>query len=203
MELEIKRGEIYFSKLDGGIRPVVIFQNEIANKHSPTCIVIPIISNTKYAKKIPTQVELGTYTGLQKNGAVMCDAIISIRKENILTKIGEILAEDIVKIETAMMITVGINLKENIEIRRKQENIKSNNVDIKSKEYENSIKDYGEQLKAMIDLTTTSYELTKEHYHEFKESNSAKNKYKEWIKSGTIGAIIGVIITGILALISQ
>ena len=91
----INKGEIYYADLDGaigseqsGIRPVLIVQNDIGNKHSPTTIVAPI---TKHEKKIdmPTHVILNNDCGLKQKSIVMLEQIRTIDKYRLKEKIGE------------------------------------------------------------------------------------------------------------------
>jgi len=139
MKPEIKRGEIYWANLDNRIRTVVIFQNEIYNKYSPISIVIPISSMIE--NKLPTHVRIGIDAGLKKESIILCERIIGIDRSSLLTKIGEVSLEDIKKIETAIMIALGINFNENIEIRKKQENPESD-IEINNQEENMNIKEY-------------------------------------------------------------
>lgn len=205
MELEIKRGEIYYANLCsmegliGGIRPVIILQNEVANKYSSICTVIPISTNLS-SHKLPTHIKLDMHTGLTKNSIAICELIMPISKNKLLEKIGMISTKDIVKIETATMLTLGINFKENIMLRKEQE-YNNSNIDINSKEKNDNIEVESEDEYSL----TKEYEvglqdihkLVKCHYDEYKEANSSKNKWKERI----VGGIIGAIISGFLSLI--
>jgi len=73
----IKRGDIFYADLSpvvgseqGGIRPVIIIQNEVANRYSPTVAVLPITSQISKAK-LPTHVEISKGTG-----GISCDSVI-------------------------------------------------------------------------------------------------------------------------------
>ena len=80
--LKIKRGEIYYADLSpvigseqGGIRPVLIIQNDIGNKYSPTVIVAAITSQLSKAK-IPTHIELNSNKyNLPKDSVVLLEQI--------------------------------------------------------------------------------------------------------------------------------
>lgn len=92
---EIKRGEIYFADLNpvrgseqGGIRPVLVIQNDTGNKHSPTIIVAPITSSLEKAK-LPTHVEI-LGKGLSKNSIVLLEQIRTIDKCRISAHIGRL-----------------------------------------------------------------------------------------------------------------
>ena len=78
---DIKRGELYYADLSpvvgseqGGVRPVLIVQNDIGNRYSPTVIVAAITSQINKAK-IPTHIELGTDYGLVKDSVLLLEQI--------------------------------------------------------------------------------------------------------------------------------
>lgn len=113
--VSIKRGETF--NLDfgmvkgseqGGIRPVMIVQNDIGNKYSPTVIVVPFTSQITKAK-LPTHVEVeaGQF-GLTKDSVVLCEQIRTVDKSRLKEKLGEVSDEVISKIEEA--IETSINL---------------------------------------------------------------------------------------------
>lgn len=94
---EIKRGDIFYADLrpvvgseQGGVRPVVIIQNDIGNRYSPTTIVVPLTSKKK--KNIPTHEILTTEDapGLAVDSTVLCECIKSIDKDRIMEKIGKV-----------------------------------------------------------------------------------------------------------------
>lgn len=86
----VKRGEIYYADLSpvvgseqGGLRPVLVIQNDIGNKYSPTVIVIAITSQLTKSK-IPTHVELDAATyGLPKDSVVLSEQIRTIDKQRL------------------------------------------------------------------------------------------------------------------------
>ena len=92
---EIKRGEIYYADLSpvvgseqGGVRPVLIIQNDVGNKYSPTVIVSAITSKIDKAK-IPTHIELkASECGLIKDSVVLLEQIRTIDKKRLKEKIG-------------------------------------------------------------------------------------------------------------------
>lgn len=95
--MEIKRGEIYLADLSpvygseqGGIRPVLVVQNDIGNKYSPTVIVVAITSKLHKAK-LPTHIELKNSAGdLEKDSILLCEQIRTIDKLRLKDKIGEL-----------------------------------------------------------------------------------------------------------------
>ena len=93
----IKRGEIYYADLSpvvgseqGGIRPILIVQNDIGNKYSPTVIVAAITSQINKAR-LPTHIELksGDF-GLQKDSVILLEQLRTLDKKRLKEKVGEI-----------------------------------------------------------------------------------------------------------------
>ena len=100
----IKRGDIYYADLSpvvgseqGGIRPVLIVQNDIGNKYSPTVIIAAITSQINKGK-LPTHVEIGAEDyGLPKDSVILLEQVRTIDKKRLKEKIGY-LSPDIMKI---------------------------------------------------------------------------------------------------------
>ena len=111
----IKRGELYYADLSpvigseqGGVRPVLIVQNDIGNKYSPTIIAAAITSQINKAK-LPTHIELiaGDY-GLQKNSVILLEQLRTLDKKRLKEKIGEITDESMLsKVNNALLISLG------------------------------------------------------------------------------------------------
>ena len=109
---EVKKGQIYFADLNpvkgseqGGIRPVVIIQNDIGNRYSPTVIVAAVTARMK--KKMPTHAKLSSI-GLAKESTVLLEQIRTIDKSRLLTKIGEASQEEMKIIEEALRVSVDV-----------------------------------------------------------------------------------------------
>ncbi|MCC8160398.1 MAG: type II toxin-antitoxin system PemK/MazF family toxin [Oscillospiraceae bacterium] len=93
----VKRGDIYYADLSpvvgseqGGIRPVLIIQNDVGNKYSPTVIAAAITSQINKAK-MPTHIELMAKDyGLNKDSVVLLEQIRTIDKRRLREKIGRI-----------------------------------------------------------------------------------------------------------------
>ena len=117
--MEVIRGDVFFAELDpvigseqGGTRPVVVIQNDIGNKFSPTIVAAITSKDNKHS--LPTHVRVqASNGGLFLNSVVMLEQIRTIDKTRLRSKIGH-LDEDIMqKIEDAMQISLGIkNIKE-------------------------------------------------------------------------------------------
>ena len=109
--IDPKFGELYYAFLVGegsiqnGIRPVLIAQNNVGNKHSPTITVIPITSKNK-AEYLPTHVFVKDYIecGLGTTSTIMVEQIQTIPKNNLQSKIGVIPESYLAKIGQAISI---------------------------------------------------------------------------------------------------
>jgi mRNA interferase MazF len=111
----IKRGDIYYADLSpvvgseqGGIRPVLIVQNDIGNKYSPTVIIAAITSQINKGK-LPTHVEIGAEDyGLPKDSVILLEQVRTIDKKRLKEKIGY-LSPDIMKVvDEAIQISFGL-----------------------------------------------------------------------------------------------
>lgn len=111
---EIKRGDVYYADLSpvvgseqGGVRPVLIVQNNIGNKYSPTIIAAAITSQINKAK-IPTHIELkSAEVGLAKDSVVLLEQLRTLDKRRLKEKIGNV---DVVKmkmIDNALLVSLG------------------------------------------------------------------------------------------------
>jgi mRNA interferase MazF len=115
MTIVVKRGDIFYADLSpvvgseqGGIRPVIIIQNDIGNKYSPTVIVAAITSQINKAK-LPTHVEISSEEyGLNKDSVVLLEQIRTLDKKRLKEKIGHMTKRDMQKVEEALLISVGL-----------------------------------------------------------------------------------------------
>ena len=112
-----KKWEIYYADLSpvkgseqGGFRPVLILQNDVGNKHSPTTIVACITTKVYQKHKIPTHIEItDQLCGLPKNSMVLLEQLRTIDKSRLKNKIGEInLLIDILNIEKGLKVSLGL-----------------------------------------------------------------------------------------------
>lgn len=113
--MSIRRGEIYYADLSpvvgseqGGVRPVLIVQNDVGNKHSPTVIAAAITSQREKAK-LPTHIEvIAEHCGLQRNSIVLLEQIRTIDKQRLREKMGMLDAASMHKIDTALSVSFGL-----------------------------------------------------------------------------------------------
>ena len=94
---KIKRGEIRlcdlgegYGSIQGGVRPVLIVQNNKGNKYSPTALVCPITSKTRYKAKLPTHMVLTKNMGLKQTSLLLTEQIITVNKFSIGRKLTQL-----------------------------------------------------------------------------------------------------------------
>ena len=115
----IKRGELYYADLSpvvgseqGGIRPILIVQNDTGNKYSPTIIAAAITSQLGKAK-LPTHIELNANEfGLMKNSVILLEQIRTLDKRRLKERIGELPKSTMQKVNSALLISLGFNDKD-------------------------------------------------------------------------------------------
>ena len=112
----IKRGDIYYADLrpvvgseQGGVRPVLIIQNDVGNKHSPTVICAAITSKMNKAK-LPTHVELNTRRcAMVKDSVILREQLRTIDKQRLKEKICHIDDELQQRVNDALLISLALN----------------------------------------------------------------------------------------------
>lgn len=116
---DIRRGDVFYACLglvtgseQGGVRPVLIIQNDIGNKYSPTVIVAPITSSLKEKANLPTHAFIPVLegTGLTAISIVLLEQIRTIDKTRLLNRIGCLDADIMDSVNTSICISVGIPL---------------------------------------------------------------------------------------------
>ncbi len=115
MTTVVKRGDIFYADLSpvvgseqGGIRPVIIIQNDVGNKYSPTVIVAAITSQINKAK-LPTHVEISSEAyGLNKDSVVLLEQIRTLDKRRLKEKIGHMTDIDMKKVDDSLLISIGL-----------------------------------------------------------------------------------------------
>lgn len=114
--MNVRRGDIYYADLSpvvgseqGGVRPVLIVQNNIGNKYSPTVIVAAITSQIN-KNKMPTHVEMDAAKyGLAKNSMVLLEQVRTLDKKRLREKIGAADNFFMEKVDRALEISFGLN----------------------------------------------------------------------------------------------
>ena len=114
--MSVKRGEIYYADLSpvigseqGGIRPVLIVQNDVGNRHSPTVIAAAITSRLDKAK-LPTHISLeASSCGLQKDSIVLLEQIRTLDKKRLKDRMGALDASAMNRVDNAISISFGLH----------------------------------------------------------------------------------------------
>ncbi|MBQ2777872.1 MAG: type II toxin-antitoxin system PemK/MazF family toxin [Peptococcaceae bacterium] len=112
---KVKRGDVYYAELDpvigseqGGVRPVLIIQNDVGNQHSPTTIVAAITGQLSKAK-LPTHVDLaGRENGLAKNSVVLVEQVRTIDKSRLKEYICTLDKQIMEQVDQALLISMGL-----------------------------------------------------------------------------------------------
>lgn len=114
MNGEIFRGQVYFTDLGErigseqcGMRPVIIVQNDIGNRNSPTVIVVPISSQIK-KEEMPTHISLKRGFGLDEDSIALCEHVDTIDKQRLLDYVGHVSTFELRHIDRALAISVGL-----------------------------------------------------------------------------------------------
>ena len=113
--MSVKRGEIYYADLSpvvgseqGGVRPVLIVQNDVGNKHSPTVIAAAITSRQD-KNRLPTHIEVqADKCGLARDSIVLLEQIRTIDKKRLGDTMGELDLNSMNKVNTALSISFGL-----------------------------------------------------------------------------------------------
>ena len=114
--MEVHRGEVFYADLSpvvgseqGGVRPVLILQNDVGNRHSPTVIAAAITS--KQAKtRLPTHIQLPASTcGLSRDSIVLLEQIRTLDKHRLRQRAGQITPEDQKRVNQALDVSLGLS----------------------------------------------------------------------------------------------
>lgn len=113
----IKRGDVYLADLgegvgseQHGVRPVMVIQNNVGNKYSPTITVLPITTKIHKSKGLPTHVIINHMGGLDEISAIMVEQISTIDKTKLFTYLGTIPEETMKKdVNKAVCIQLGLS----------------------------------------------------------------------------------------------
>ena len=112
----IRRGDVYYADLrpvigseQGGIRPVLIIQNDVGNAYSTTLIVAAVTSGIEGKFKMPTHYHIGRSCGLYKDSVVLLEQIRTIDKSRIIHYIGQVPKKHMRAIDRALGISVEMN----------------------------------------------------------------------------------------------
>ena len=113
--MNIKRGDIYYADLSpvvgseqGGLRPVLIVQNDVGNRYSPTVIAAAITSRMSKAK-LPTHIDIqGSEAGLTRDSVILLEQIRTIDKKRLKEKMGHLDEHSMSEVDSAIQISFGL-----------------------------------------------------------------------------------------------
>lgn len=113
--MTIRRGEIYYADLSpvvgseqGGVRPVLIVQNDIGNRHSPTVIAAAITSQ-KEKSRLPTHISIDAIDcGLAKDSVVLLEQVRTLDKKRLKERMGELDSSSMNKVNSALSVSFGL-----------------------------------------------------------------------------------------------
>jgi len=113
--LIVKRGDVFYADLSpvvgseqGGVRPVLVIQNDIGNRFSPTVIIAAITAQIQKAK-LPTHVEIEAKShGMEKDSVILLEQIRTIDKQRLTDKITHLDEDTMKKVDEALQISLGL-----------------------------------------------------------------------------------------------
>ncbi|WP_076459123.1 type II toxin-antitoxin system PemK/MazF family toxin [Limosilactobacillus caccae] len=116
VQRKVKRGDVYYADLSpvigseqGGVRPVLILQNDVGNHYSPTVIIAAITAQMQ-KKKMPTHVQLkGADSPLTHDSVILMEQLRTIDKQRLKDKIAHLSPVIMTKVDRALTISVGLN----------------------------------------------------------------------------------------------
>lgn len=114
--MEVKRGEVFYADLSpvvgseqGGTRPVLIIQNDVGNRYSPTVIAAAITSRLD-KNRMPTHINIrGETCGLAKDSVVLLEQMRTLDKRRLHERTGRIAPEDQRRVDEAINVSLGLN----------------------------------------------------------------------------------------------
>lgn len=115
MERNITRGDIFYANLDGtigseqsGIRPVIVVQNDIGNKYSPTTIIVPLTKKVRLKINQPTHFWINPFGNIRFDSIVLTEQIRVIDKSRLKEKIGVMNNKAMQEIDNKILIALGL-----------------------------------------------------------------------------------------------
>ena len=113
--MQLRRGDVFYAQLNpvvgseqGGMRPVLVIQNDIGNQYSPTTIITAITSQIEKAK-LPTHVEIDAKKcGLEKDSVILTEQIRTIDKSRLKQKVSYLDEETMGKVNKAIQVSLGL-----------------------------------------------------------------------------------------------
>lgn len=170
----VKRGDIFYADLgivagceQGGVRPVIVIQNDIGNRFSP-CVIIAAITSQMSKAKLPTHVEISILeSGLAKDSVILLEQIRTLDKSRLKEYVGNLHGDARVKLDRALCTSVDLTpygFDEKIALKRAN--------------YINELQDmlYMEEIQKNKSLLNTLVSSIKNQYYDLKEYCDKFNK---------------------------
>ena len=115
--MTVKRGDIYYADLSpvigseqGGVRPVLIVQNDVGNKFSPTVIAAAITSR-RFKTEMPTHIQVNAHgCGLTKDSIILLEQVRTLDKTRLKEKMGNLDERDMHRVNRALSLSLGITI---------------------------------------------------------------------------------------------
>ena len=111
------RGDIYYADMEshigseqGGKRPVVVLQNNIGNRHSPTLIVATVTTRTEKKKNQPTHVLVDSNPAFEESSMILLEQIFTIDKSRIERFMGYASKAEMLRIDMALLVSLALNV---------------------------------------------------------------------------------------------
>ncbi|MEF9962010.1 MAG: type II toxin-antitoxin system PemK/MazF family toxin [Erysipelotrichaceae bacterium] len=115
--MTILRGQIYYADLDpslgseqGGVRPVLVIQNDIGNRHSPTLIVAALTGQIYAKHNLPTHLLISSSVGLKMDSIVLLEQIRTIDRMRLLGFVGKLDEKAMRVVDERLLISLGISV---------------------------------------------------------------------------------------------
>lgn len=137
MKVTVKRGDIFYADLSpvigseqGGLRPVLVIQNDVGNRYSPTVIVAAITSRLDKAK-LPTHIDISISDrkehteGLAKDSVVLLEQVRTVDKRRLRERMGHISPELMGSVDKALLVSFGLMPREEISEELRTTDIRS------------------------------------------------------------------------------
>ena len=116
MDNSVKRGDIFYADLSpvvgseqGGVRPVLIVQNDTGNRHSPTVIAAAITSQTGKAR-LPTHISVSPLScGLPKQSIILLEQVRTLDKQRLRQRMGQVDSDVMERVDAAIAVSFGLS----------------------------------------------------------------------------------------------
>ena len=125
--ITVKRGDIYYADLSpvvgseqGGLRPVLIIQNDVGNKYSPTVIAAAITSRMSKTR-LPTHIDIyADKAGLAKDSVILLEQIRTLDKRRLKDKIGHLDETAMLRVDNAIAVSFGLGTQDGAAVASKE-----------------------------------------------------------------------------------